>query len=129
MTDRNAGRVEVVGLAQLRRDLRALGDDLGDLKAANEQAARIVAEASSARAPRRSGRLAASLRPSRSVGRASVIAGGAAVPYAGPVHWGWPARGIEPNPFAAEAAEATQPAWLPVYERELQRACDRVRGA
>lgn len=128
MTDRQAG-VQVEGLARLRRDLRALGDDLGDLKKANEDAARIVAEAASARAPRRTGRLAASLRPARATGRASVLAGSGAVPYAGPIHWGWAARKIEANPFALEAAEATRPAWLPVYERELQRACDRVKGA
>lgn len=125
---RQAG-VEVDGLAELRRNLRRLGEDVADLKAANERAARIVAEAAAARAPRRTGRLAASLRATRAVGRASVLAGGASVPYAGPVHWGWEARHIEPNPFTVEAAEDTQPQWLPVYERELQRLCDRVRGA
>lgn len=125
---RRAG-VEVEGLAQLRRSLRGLGEDLADLKDANRDAARVVATAAAARAPRRTGRLAASLRPARAAAAASVVAGSAQVPYAGPVHWGWPARHIEGNPFAMQAADATRHVWLPIYERELQRALDRVNGA
>lgn len=130
MTVERRSGVEVLGLARLRRDLRDLGDDLGDLKQANQRAAAIVAERAAARAPRRTGRLAASLRGTRGPSRASILAGSAArVPYAGPIHWGWEARNIEPQPFIAEAVEHTRPAWWPVYERALQAACDKVQGA
>lgn len=57
------------------------------------------------------------------------MAGGAAVPYAGPIHWGWPSHNIEPQPFIAAAAQDTEPQWLGLYERDVQRTLDRVKGA
>lgn len=120
--------LRVEGARGLRRDLRALGDDLADLKDANAGAAAIVAAAASARAPRRTGRLAASVRGNRAVGRARVNAGGAAVPYAGPIHFGWPRRHIEAQPFVYDAAQATEPIWRAAYEQAVERALDRVRG-
>jgi hypothetical protein len=124
----NTGTVKVDGLKPLRRNLRRLGNDLSDLKDANQQAASIVASAGAGRAPKRSGNLAGSVRGNRAVGRAIVRAGGAAVPYAGPVHWGWPAHGIEAQPFIADAAVETQPVWLPAYEASIQKAVDKVGG-
>lgn len=124
-----AASVTVEGLPELRRSLRQLVGDASDLKAANAAAAATVAAAAAARAPRRSGTLAASVRGNRAVGRATVLAGGAKVPYAGPIHYGWPARGIEGRPFVTDAAQATEPVWLPLYERQLQEAVDKVRGA
>lgn len=121
-----AAKVEVHGLRQLRRELRKLGDDLGDLKDANAAVSRIVAAEAARRAPKRSGRLAAGVRGSRAVSRAVVRAGGAAVPYAGPIHWGWPAHNIDAQPFAADAATATEHVWLPVYETAVHRAADKV---
>lgn len=120
--------VTIEGLPRLRRALREAGANLDDLKDANAAAGALVAGAAAARAPRRSGRLAASIRSSRAVGRASVLAGGASVPYAGPIHWGWAAHGIEAQPFATAAATATESAWLPIYERDLQRVLDTANG-
>lgn len=120
--------VSVVGLARLRRDLKAAGADLADLKEANARAGSIVQTAAAARAPRRSGRLAGSGRASRTVGRVSVMFGGARVPYAGPVHWGWAARGIEPNPFIPDAAQATEPLWLAAYAADLDRLAGSLDG-
>jgi hypothetical protein len=57
------------------------------------------------------------------------MAGNAAVPYAGPIHWGWPARRITAQPFIQEAAVATQPAWENAYLEDMQRVVDRVKGA
>lgn len=124
-----AAQVRVQGLAQLRRELRAFQGDAEDLKAANSAAAALVAHASASKAPKRSGSLAASGRGNRAVGKAVVTFGGSRVPYAGPIHWGWPARGIEPQPFVTDAAQATQGQWLPLYEADLQRAADKVKGA
>lgn len=121
--------VRVVGAAQLRRTLRAAGRELDDLKDANAAAAAYVAAVARTTAPRRSGRLASSLRGNRAAGRARVSAGGASLPYAGPIHWGWPARGIEPQPWVSEAAEQTQPVWLGMYRNDVQQALDKVKGA
>lgn len=120
--------VEVDGLARLRRDLRRAGSDLADLKAANAAAAAMVAAEASRRAPRKSGRLAASVRGNKSASRASISAGRATVPYAGPIHYGWPARGIEANPFVTDAAQATEPHWRPIFEQELEQAASVLDG-
>lgn len=116
-------------MPRVRRQLRALGDDLGDLKAANAAASALVAQAAAARAPRRSGRLAGSLRGNRAVGRAQVRAGGAAVPYAGPIHWGWEARGITAQPFVTEAAQDTESVWLLAYEKDLAATVGRIQSS
>jgi len=122
-------RVEVDGLRKLRRDLRALGDDLGDLKDANASTAQVVATEAARRAPTgRTGRLAGSGRGNRAAGRATVSFGGAKVPYAGPIHYGWPARGIEPQPFVTDAAVATEPIWLPAYLAAVDQAVEHVAG-
>jgi hypothetical protein len=121
-------QVVVEGLPQLRRQLREFQGDAEDLKAANAAAASIVAAAASTRAPRQTGTLAASGRGNRALGRATVLFGGARVPYAGPIHWGWPARGIEGQPFVVDAAQATEHVWLAAYENDLQAAVEKVGG-
>lgn len=121
-------QVRVEGLAPLRRQLRQLAGDVEDLKDANAAAAAVVAAAAAARAPHRTGQLAASVRGNRAVGRATVAAGGARLPYAGPIHYGWPAHGIEPHPFITDAAEATEPIWIAAYETAITRAVEKVGG-
>lgn len=92
------------GLRELRRDLRAidrqLPRELGkSLKGAAE---RVVLPRARSEAPRRSGRLADSLRVSA---RGTSVAVRSRLPYAGPIHWGWPAHNIEPRPFIETAAD------------------------
>lgn len=119
-------QVSITGLAKLRRDLRQVGDDLGDLKDANARAGQVVL--SRADPPRRSGSLASSGRVSRSAARVSILWGGARLPYAGPIHWGWAARGIEPQPFAVDAAQASEATWLPLYLADLDRIAGSLDG-
>lgn len=120
--------VKVDGLRRLQRELRAAGASLDDLKTANAKAGKIVADEGGRRAPKRGGALAGSGRPGRAAGRATVVFGSAAVPYAGPIHWGWPARNIAPHPFVVDAAEATRPEWLDAYADDLQHIADEVGG-
>lgn len=120
--------VRVDGARRLRRDLRAVAGDLDDLKDAAAAAAAVVSSAAAAGAPRKTGALAASVRGNRAAGKATVSAGGARLPYAGPIHYGWPAHGIEGNPFVTDAAQRTESSWLPAYQADLDRATDRVNG-
>ena len=109
--------------------MKKAGDDLASMKDAHAQAGEIVAREAESRAPKRSGALASTIRPSRQAKRAQVVAGKAKVPYAGPIHWGWPARGIKATPFLWEAGQATESQWLPQYLRAVQDAVDKVKGA
>jgi HK97 gp10 family phage protein len=128
MTTPNAPTVHIEGLAQLVRTLKRAGVDISDLKDAHRAAGDIVAREAEARAPRRSGALAHSIRAARQQGRARVQAGTSRVPYAGPIHWGWPARHIGAQPFVAEAAQATEPRWTAQYRADLEAALAKVKG-
>jgi hypothetical protein len=127
--------VRVVGLKQFQKELRALGDDaVDDLKKAHAAAAKIVEDAARpnvpvssgttsvvsgtrywAPGPSNSGAFRATLRSSGQRRGGYVRAGKKLVPYAGPVHFGWPnrpdpAKGwrggpIRPNPFLYDALD------------------------
>lgn len=121
-------KYEVIGADRLRATLRRAGDDLQDLKDAPAQAAGVVVRA--ARAPVRTGALASTVRAGGVSGNvATVNAGGGSVRYAGPIHWGWPARGIRAQPFLSIAATSSEPVWIKFYEREIEQAIDKVKGA
>lgn len=124
---RNVG-VQVEGGRALRRSLRAAGDDLSDLKDAHTESARIAAGAAQVRVPVRTGRLRATVRSSGTLSAGVIRAGRASVPYANPIHWGWPARHITAQPFASHGAQASQPQWVPVFEAALHRALQKVHG-
>lgn len=125
-----AGAVhEVEGGRQLRKTLRAAGDDLSDLKTVHRQAAQISANRGRQLAPEASGRLAATIRASGTKTAGIVRVGNnTRVPYAGPIHWGWAKRGIKPNPFASKGATDSEPTWLPLYERHITNALSTIKG-
>lgn len=121
---------KIEGLAKLQRELKQAGVDTSDLKKAGTTAARIVMREAKRNAPVRTGALKKSLRISASKNRAGVLAGNmGTLPYAAPIHWGWGARGIRPNPWVSRAAVMTQNQWLPGYLDEIQKALDKVKGA
>lgn len=124
-----AGQVTVQGAARLRATMRAAGRDLAELKAANQAVSDYVAGLAESRAPRRTGTLAGTLRGTKAAGRARVLAGRASVPYAGPIHWGWEARNIEPNPWIQETAQDSQTVWLGMYLDETNRIINSIEGA
>jgi hypothetical protein len=111
-TDREGG-VKVEGLSSVQRQLRKLADDV-DYQAAeflsvNKAIAAAVAGDSKKFVPVLSGNLAASIREAATKKSAKVKAGGgrgsSGVPYAGPIHFGWPARRIKPQPFFYDAID------------------------
>ena len=98
--------VRIEGLAEVQKELRKLGDDAkNDMKPAHLKAAEIVAAASRPKAPVRTGRLQSTIRAFARQRAGIVRAGIKAVPYAGPIIFGWPERHIKPNPFIYEAAD------------------------
>ena len=138
--DRSRGTVQVEGLRELRKELKAAGDDLSDLKDINTQAATLVARHVSA--PVHTGRLAASVRPAGTKTTAIIRAGKKTVPYANAVHWGrkvWPSqrstskRGRFPAPFTgqaflSDAAQDTQSQWLDLYMSRVNTILDSING-
>lgn len=54
-----------------------------------------------------------------------VTAGSFLVPYAGPIHYGWRARGIEPQPFLTDALAADTAAVERVYDEHIDNLVRR----
>lgn len=121
--------VQVIGAKELRRTLKRAGSNMDDLKDAHAAAGAIVVAAGRTTAPRRSGSLAGTVRSSRAAASAVIRAGGASVPYAGPIHWGWPARGIAAQPWLSEAATSTEPEWTAAYEKAVDQILATIQGA
>jgi uncharacterized protein YcsI (UPF0317 family) len=121
--------IRIEGLDALVRSMRKAGVDISELKEAHIRAAAIVADRAAELAPRRSGRLAGSVRPAKQAKRARIQAGSAKVPYANPIHWGWPSRNIASQPFLSDAAQQTEAEWTAAYLEDVQAALDKVRGA
>lgn len=118
--------VRVEGARELRRTMRKAGRSLLAMREAHREVAATVTRAASP--PRVTGRLAGSVRPGATQTAALVRAGGARVPYAGVIHWGWAARNIEPQPFLTDAAHRTEPVWVDQYERAVDRVLATIRG-
>jgi hypothetical protein len=125
--------LEVRGANRLRSTLRKAGQDMTQLKDAHKRAAEIVAVAARSRAPRVTGKLAATVRAAGTVRAGIVRAGFKRTPYAGPNNWGWPDGSAPHGSFAGtnfitDAAKATESAWVPVYLQDLDRIIDQVEG-
>jgi hypothetical protein len=121
--------IEVKGVRELRRSMRKAGEDLSQMNRANQAVSGFVAARAAGSAPRRSGRLAGSLRGSGGRTAAIVRAGGAKVPYASPIHWGWPRRNIRAQPWISEAATSTESTWLGMYADAIEQILNKVKGA
>lgn len=117
--------VRVEGLGKAIRQLKALGLEIDDLKAAFATIAAEGAAAVARFAPKRTGRLAGNVRGNRAQSKAVVRAGGAAVPYAGPINYGWKARGIEPAHYMRKGEQATAPTAVRRLEAEIEKQIAR----
>jgi hypothetical protein len=117
--------MEVEGLATLQATLAAADAQLSDLdQAAN---ARLVQSRAQARAPKRTGRLAASVQAS-SLGKGQAQVASSLV-YAPVIHYGWPAHSITPNPFLESAANDSVPLVQAQSLRQVNTILGHVRGA
>ena len=103
--------IKITGLSEVQRNLRKLSTDALDLNKTefletNKQVAEIVINESKKYVPVLTGALAAAIRNASTKKSAKVRAGNVGVQYAGPIHFGWPARTIKPNTFLYEAIDA-----------------------
>lgn len=120
-------QLQLKGAAQLAKGLRQAGADLKDLRDINKQAAQIVAPAAKALAPRRSDRLARSIRAGATQKAGVVRAGNnSKVKYAGVINYGWPKHNIKATMFANKAAKNTEPQWTQLYADAVQKIINRI---
>lgn len=117
--------VRVEGLSRVVRDLQKTGADVADLKDVFAQIAAEGARLVEGFAPRRSGRLAGSVRGNKAKNKAVVFAGRARIPWAGPVNYGWKARNIKPAHFLARGDAALADKAPGMLEDGLTRLIER----
>lgn len=115
------GPVRVENLRVVQAQLRKLDADLPkELRALNKSAAEIVADQARPHVPVQSGKLVGTLKARGEQRGASVKLGtGKRVPYAPPIHWGWPKRGIEPNPAISEALKVKYDDVVEYYDQAI----------
>jgi hypothetical protein len=123
-----AAQTKVEGARELESSARAAAADLEDMSRANAQAGDYLAGRARGMAPAVSGRLAGSVRAVVSATQVSVTAGGPGVPYAGPIHWGWPARNISAQPFLLDAMEQSETSVVRMYEADVNRTVNTIHG-
>lgn len=104
-----SGQVKIEGLSKVRRDLKKLSEDV-DYRAmeflpVNKTIADAVAGDAKSYVPFLTGTLSGTIRAAATKTSARVKAGYKSVPYAGPIHFGWPARFIKPQPFFYDAID------------------------
>lgn len=113
--------IKVTGARELRKALKAVENGTADLKEVHGDAAELVEQRAHQLVPRRSGRLDASLRSTGQAGAGVVRAGRQTVPYAGPIHFGWPGHNIEPQPFLYDAVDDRRDEVLDLYRQRVDK--------
>ena len=123
--------IQVEGLKELRKALKTLegeGKDSlkAEIKATNKAAADIVAASARLGVPVKSGRLRDSIRTSGTIRAGVVRAGKSKVPYAAPIHFGWPKRHIAPKPFLYEARDKRAGEVVELYVQRVEKLLEEV---
>ena len=124
------GKAQIDGLRETQKALKALGESTKkELKRTHLEAAQIVVNGALRIAPVRTGALAASMRAAATMTSGKVRIGNAAVPYAGVIHFGWPARRIKPQPFIYDSLDGRRNAVAQLYAERLETLSRRYRLA
>lgn len=119
--------IKVEGAAELAKRLRRAGDK--ELQAELKEAWREAADEvlSAVRGPNKSGALMGSVRSTATLRSGRVAAGKKSVPYAGPIHWGWPARGIAANTFLLDALDMRETRAIDVVTEHVEKIAAKVQ--
>lgn len=122
--------LQVRGSRELKKALADAGVDVvADVKATHRKVGGIVLSKALTLVPVKSGQLQSSIRVGVTQSAGIVRAGWARVPYANPIHWGWPKRHIKPTLFLTRAAKDTEPAWVNEYYKAFDEILDKIRNS
>ncbi len=122
----SSGSVKVEGLNKTLTALQRFGVEAADLKDVMGAISAEGARLASSFAPKRSGRLAGTVRGNKAKAKAIVIAGRARTPYVGAINYGWPRRNIKPALFMQRADRALAPRAVDMLERGLDDVIRKV---
>ncbi len=114
------GTQQIQGLREVQKALNKFsGATKSQMQPTHLRAAEAVALQSRKFVPIDSGNLLTSIKPIGLKSGGRVRVGSASVPYAGPIHFGWPARRIKPQPFIYEALDTRRDVVLRIYDLKI----------
>lgn len=116
--------VQVEGLREIVRGLEQAGVELDDLKDIFGEIASEAAGVAGPVTPRRTGTLAGTVRGNRAKNKAVVTIGKARTPYAAPIIWGWPTRGIKASPVVPRTNQYMETRAPELLETGLDRVME-----
>lgn len=99
--------IQVKGLRETVRTLEKFGAAAADLKAAFTRIGNLVANEAKVLAPRKSGKLAGTIKASNTKNK-SIVRAGSGIAYAGVQNYGWPRHNIEGKHFMETALQTKQ---------------------
>ena len=108
------------GLKEVASSLDKIEKGIRENLELNKELSSNLAQKASAMAPKLTGALASSVVGNPSSERAQIVAGSAAVPYAGVIEYGWPARNIQPQPYLNKAVNDNLGYIIEKYEDSIK---------
>lgn len=116
-------KITLKGADRFQKDIRLATGDLADMAGPMSRVASIILSRARQTVPRLTGALGASMIPRSSPVTASVTSN---MVYANPIHWGWPRRNIEANPWLSNAGRDTESQWIREIEEHVDNAIERM---
>jgi hypothetical protein len=117
-----AEAITVEGVKEVIDSLKKLNKDLESNIELNKELSTTLSQKASAMAPVLTGALASSVKGNPSAEKAQILAGSAAVPYAGVIEYGWPDRNIDAQPYLNPAVNDNMGYIIEKYNDSIQKA-------
>jgi phage gpG-like protein len=114
--------VSIQGVKEVTDSLNKMARSLESNIELNKELSTNLAQKASALAPRLTGALASSVQGNPSAEKAQILAGSAAVPYAGVIEYGWPQRNIEAQPYLNPAVNDNMGYIIEKYNDSIKKA-------
>ena len=114
--------ISIQGVKEVTDSLNKLARDLESNIELNKELSTTLSQKASALAPRLTGELASSVVGNPSAEKAQILAGSEAVPYAGVIEYGWPARNIQAQPYLNPAVNNNMGYIVEKYNDSIQKA-------
>jgi phage gpG-like protein len=117
--------ISIQGVKEVTDSLNKMARNLESNIELNKELSTTLSQKASALAPRLTGALASSVVGNPSAEKAQIMAGSAAVPYAGVIEYGWPAKNREARPYLNPAVNNNMGYIIEKYNDSIQKAIQK----
>ena len=117
--------ISIQGIKEVTDSLNKMARELESNIELNKELSTTLSQKASALAPRLTGALASSVVGNPSAEKAQIMAGSAAVPYAGVIEYGWPDRNIDAQPYLNPAVNDNMGYIVEKYNDSIKKAIQK----